>query len=192
MAAETAAMTEPRDPRRVDFRWRVREADLRFQGKGVARIQPPYRIRIDLFTPQGETLFQAALVEGNLRVPPWAPRELAPPSALLWASLGVFRPDADLELLGSRHQEDGSIILRYGSEGSHELRFRVLEGRLTRAELYRGGHLEEEVELTLDGASGAVVETVYRNRAEFLELTFTLERVERVDAFPSAIWNPGL
>jgi len=169
----------------------VREQDLRFNGQGVARVEPPYRVRLDLFSNGGEAIFQAALVEGNLRVPAWAPRELAPPPALLWAAFGVFRPDPDLDLLEGRAGEGNVLTLRYGGNQDLELRFRFEGARLTRAELHREGHLVEEVDLLHDEADGKVLETVYRNRALFLELTFSLESTENVSSFPAEIWYPG-
>lgn len=183
--------TRPTEPTRILFDFHVRESDLRFNGRGLARVEPPYRVRLDLFSSGGENIFQAALVEGNLRIPPWAPRELAPPPALLWAALGIFRPDPDLELLQATGGEGDGVTLRYGGNGEMELRFRTRSGHLTRAELYRDGHLMEEVDLSLDGTTGAVVETVYRNRALFLELTFSLESSENVASFPAEIWYPG-
>jgi hypothetical protein len=191
VAAGALDATRPEAPTRLRFDFRVKEADLRFNGRGLARIEPPYRVRLDLFTGGGETLFQAALVEGTLRVPAWAPRELAPPPALLWASLGIFRPDPDLRLLGGRQDEAGEVTLRYGGEDALELRFMLTDGRLTRAELHREGHLTEEVDLSLDEESGTVVETVYRNLSLFLELTFSLESSEHVASFSPDIWYPG-
>ncbi len=190
-AQEVLDRTLPGSPVQIGFEFRYREADMRFQGRGVARVEPPYRLRVDLFSPQGETLFQAALVEGDLRVPAWAPSELAPPAPLLWASLGVFRPDPSWKLLGGDSGRDGGVTLRYDAGGAQEIRFGIEDGRLIRAELHRGGHLSEEVDLALDETSGNVLETVYRNLAEFLELTFSLETVETVDSFPSDIWDPG-
>lgn len=190
-AEGTLEATRPRKPTRVLFDFHVRESDARFNGRGLARVEPPYRVRLDLFSNRGENIFQAALVEGNLRIPPWAPRELAPPPALLWAALGIFRPDPDLALVQATRGEGGGVFLRYGGEGDLELRFRVGDGHLTRAELYRDGHLMEEVDLSLDEATGAVTETVYRNRALFLELTFSLESSEYVASFPPEIWYPG-
>jgi hypothetical protein len=82
------------------------------------------------------------------------------------------------------------VILRYGGAEEEEIRLEVEEGRLIRAELHRNGHLSEEVDLSLDETSGNVLETVYRNLAEFLELTFTLESEETVESFPADIWFP--
>lgn len=189
-ADRALSATMPESPVQITFDFRLREADLRFAGQGVARVEPPYRVRIDLFTNRGEGLFRAALVGSDLRVPPGVPVELAPPPALLWAALGVFRPDAGLEIVGGRgHGEDGATI-RYGGERGEDLRFRLSSGLLTRAEIREEGHLIEEVDLELDEGSSEVLETVYRNRALFVELVFSLKSVEYVDSFPAEIWDP--
>lgn len=191
IAEEALTATMPDGPVQITFDFRLRESDLRFSGQGVARVQPPYRLRIDLFTNQGESLFRAALVGSDLRIPPGVPLGLAPPPALLWAALGVFRPDANLHLAGGRELQDGQISARYGGDRGEDLRFQFRRGLLTRAEIHEEGHLIEEVDLELDQETGDVVETVYRNHAMFLELTFTLNSVESVESFPSNIWDPG-
>jgi hypothetical protein len=191
VAQNALVATMPESPVQITFDFRLKEADLRFNGRGVARIEPPYRVRIDLFSNRGEGLFRAALVEGDLRIPPGVPRELAPPPALLWAALGVFRPDSELRLLGGRSVGRDTVSLRYGGDAGEDLRFRLADGLLTRAEIHENGHLIEEVDLDLDESSENVVETVYRNRALFLELTFYLKSVETVESFPSEIWDPG-
>ncbi len=191
MAEEALIATMPETPVQITFDFRLKEADLRFEGRGVARVEPPYRVRIDLFSNRGEGLFRAALVGSDLRVPPGVPRELAPPPALLWAALGVFRPDSGLRLEEGRGAGNGRVTLRYRGDAGEDLRFYLANGLLTRAEIHEGGHLIEEVDLELDESSENVVETVYRNRALFLELTFSLKSVETVDSFPSEIWDPG-
>ena len=191
VAEKALVATMPETPVQITFDFWLKEADLRFEGEGVARVQPPYRVRIDLFSNRGEELFRAALVGSDLRVPPGVPLELAPPPALLWAALGVFRPDSGLRLLEGRSVGNGSVTLRYGGDAGEDLRFRLTEGLLTRAEIYQDGHLIEEVDLELNESSENVVETVYRNRALFLELTFSLKSVETVESFPSNIWDPG-
>ncbi|MGM0669639.1 MAG: hypothetical protein ACQET1_07960 [Gemmatimonadota bacterium] len=191
VAQEALAVTRPSGPSRILFDFHVREADLRFNGRGLARMEPPYRVRLDLFGHRGETLFQAALVEGVLRIPEWAPRELAPPPSLLWAALGIFRPDPGAELLGGERLPEGAVVLRYEGRDGMELRFRFSDGRLRRAELLRDGHLDEEVDLSLDDSSGRVLETVYRNQSLFLEMLFSLDTVEDVESFAPDIWYPG-
>jgi hypothetical protein len=190
MAERALGATMPESPVQITFDFRLREADLRFAGRGVARVQPPYRVRIDLFSNQGEGLFTAALVGSDLRIPPGVPIDLAPPPALLWAALGVFRPDGEMELVGGRDRGDGTGTLQYRGLSGEDLRFRLAEGILERAELRQDGHLIEEVDLESDRDSRYVVETVYRNHALFVELTFTLKSEETVESFPPDIWNP--
>jgi len=192
VASRALRATMPDGPVRITFDYRLREADLRFRGRGVARVEPPYKVRIDLFTNQGENLFRAALVEEELRIPPEVPTELAPPPALLWAALGVFRPDTGRRLEGGRASGEGRMLLRYKGGGGEEVRFRFEDGLLIRAEIREEGHLMEEVDLEWGEASPQrVVETVYRNRALFVELTFSLKSMDHVEVFPSYIWSPG-
>jgi hypothetical protein len=191
VAAEALETSMPDNPVQISFDFRLKEADLRFSGRGVARVQPPYRLRIDLYSNGGESLFRAALVESELRVPAGVPLDLAPPPSLLWAAFGVFRPDAEQRLLGGRGSGDETMTLHYSGTEMEELRFRLVDGGLTRAEILEDGHLIEEVDLEWDNSNRRVEETVYRNRALFVELTFTLRSVENVDAFPNEIWDPG-
>ncbi len=191
LAQNALLATMPGSPVQITFEFRLREADLRFAGQGVARVEPPYKVRIDLFSGQGETLFKAALVGSDLRVPPGVPLDLAPPPALLWAALGVFRPDAGLQMAEGRDRGDGTIALAYEGDNGQDLRFRLANDLLLRAEIREDGHLIEEVDLELDESSQRVVETVYRNRALFVELTFTLKSEENVESFPPDIWYPG-
>jgi len=180
----------PDGPVQIMFDFRLKEADLRFSGQGVARVEPPYRVRIDLFSNGGESLFRAALVGSDLRVPPGVPIDLAPPPALLWAALGVFRPDETLTLLGGRPLENGGVSAWYSGTEGEDLRFRFDGQHLTRGEIRRDGHLIEEVDLELDRETNKVRETVYRNRALFVELTFSLKSEENVESFPPHIWFP--
>ncbi|MYH49667.1 MAG: hypothetical protein F4151_09125, partial [Gammaproteobacteria bacterium] len=89
------ARTQLTTPVRLIFDWNVREPGLRSGGRGVARLEPPYRARLDLFTGRGETVLRAALVGDDLRIPEGASDELVPPPALFWSSLGIFRPGGD-------------------------------------------------------------------------------------------------
>jgi len=191
LVEEALAKTMPAGPVQITFDFRLRESDLRFSGRGVARVQPPYRVRIDLFSNRGEELFRAALVGSDLRVPPGVPLDLAPPPALLWAALGVFRPDEELRIVEGRGRVPQAVTLRYSGARGEDFRFRLVEGRLVRAEMLEGGSLIEEVDLELSPDAENVVETTYRNHPLFLELVFSLESVESVDSFPAHIWYPG-
>jgi hypothetical protein len=109
----------------------------------------------------------------------------------MWASVGVFRPDADLALLDGSRLEGGGYLLRYGAGKGEELWFRVEAGRLTRAEIRQGGHVAKEVNLAFGDASETVQETTYRDREAFREMKFELESIERVESFPPYIWMAG-
>src|SRR5690606_9098985 len=69
LAREAAEATAPQRTLQILFDWNVRERDARFNGRGVARVQPPYHARLDLFGPRGEGYLTAALVEEDLRLP---------------------------------------------------------------------------------------------------------------------------
>jgi hypothetical protein len=62
--------TPLKEPLQINFRWRLNEARQRHSGIGVARIEPPYRARLDLFTDDLESVVTAVLVDGSLVLPP--------------------------------------------------------------------------------------------------------------------------
>ncbi|MGD8319319.1 MAG: hypothetical protein PVJ02_02655 [Gemmatimonadota bacterium] len=179
------------EPIRVVFAWQLNEAGVRVKGRGVARIEPPYKARLDLFLGNGETVVRAALVDGDLRLPPGAPKNILPPPDLMWGVLGVFRPQMGIELLGADRLEGGATQLRYRYADGRELDFRVTDGRMTALELLQGGHAVERVELGLDDGSRYPAEATYRNLAAFRELKLTRESVERVESYPPDIWDPS-
>ena len=178
-------------PVQLTFAWRAREPDFRGSGIGVARVEPPGRARLDLFLDNGETAAIAALVGDELRVPGALPLELVPPPALLWATLGVFRPGDGAEVLEGR-RADAAMELRIELAGGDLLRFRLRDRRVVEAALLSGGDEVERVELARSGdGSGYPAEAIYRNLRDYRELELTLESFEHVDAFPPHIWNPG-
>ncbi len=184
--------TRPAEPVRAVFDWALRERDLRVSGKGVLRLEPPYRARLDLFSPRGEVLFQAVLVGDELRVPPWAPLDLAPRPPLLWAALGVFRPGAELALLGAEGDAGGSLLLRYaGPEENEEVHFRVDSGSLEEARWLVRGRAVESIRLRRSRDPGGLPDAVYRDLRAFRELSIDVVSVERVESFPADIWRVG-
>jgi len=182
--------TSLNEPIRVVFSWQLNEAGIRVGGKGVARIEPPYRARLDLFLGNGETVVRAALVDGELRLPPGAPEGILPPPDLMWSVLGVFRPAFGIELMGADRLEGGGLRLRYRYPDARELSFRVEDGLIRTVEVLRDGHATERVELGLDEGSRYPAEATYRNLAAFRELKLTRETVERVESYPPDIWDP--
>jgi len=184
--------TALREPIRVVFGWQLNEAGVRVKGRGVARIEPPYKARLDLFLDNGETVIRAALVDGDLRLPPGAPTNILPPADLMWGVLGVFRPGRGTELLGGDHLADGGVRLRYRYEDGKELDFNVADGRVRVLQLLDGGgHVTERVELGMGATDRYPEEASYRNLSAFRELKLTRESLERVEPYPPDIWNPN-
>lgn len=180
------------EPIRVVFSWELNEAGVHVKGRGVARIEPPYKARLDLFLGNGETVIRAALVDGDLRVPPGAPTNILPPPDLMWGVLGVFRPDRNTDLLGADRLADGGVRLRYRYDDGKELDFHVVNGEVDAMELLdAGGHVAQRVELNLGTADRYPLEATYRNLSDFRELKLTRASVERVEPYPPDIWNPN-
>lgn len=183
--------TSLQEPIRVVFAWQLNEAGVRVKGRGVARIEPPYRARLDLFLGNGETVIRAALVDGDLRLPPGAPEGILPPADLMWAVLGVFRPQFGIELLGAERLAVGEVRLRYRYADARELYFGVEAGRIRTVEVLRDGHTTERVELGLEDGDRYPAEATYRNLTAFRELKLTRESMERVESYPPDIWDPN-
>lgn len=177
-------------PTRILFDWNMTEQDGRFRGRGVARIEPPYRARLDLFLPGGETIARAALVNDDLRMPADVPEGLIPPAHLLWAVLGVFRPGAGAGLLGAEEQDGGGVLMRYGYDGGREIHYLLRGRRIQRVEVLEGGDVVHRVTVELDPGSRYPREAVHRDLAGFRELRITRESVTQVEPYPPDIWNP--
>jgi hypothetical protein len=179
-------------PAFVVFAWQLNESGTHMKGRGVARIEPPYKARLDLFLGNGETAVRAALVDGDLRLPHDAPSDILPPPDLMWGVLGVFRPDTDAALVGAERADGGTIRLRYRYQDGRELDFQVAGGRVRGLDLRdEGGHVAQHVELGLDGANRYPKEATYRNLSAFRELKLTRESVEHVAPYPPETWNPN-
>ena len=175
----------------VIFRWNVREPDLRLEGRGVARLQHPDRARLDLFMENGESVLAASLVEDRLRAREGTRLQVVPSPALLWASLGVFRPGEGVTLLGAEAFDNDVFRLRYRLPDGDELRYELRSGRVTEVELRHEGNATHRVALNREGGGELPKETTYRNLASFSELKVTVETVERVDSHPADIWYPA-
>jgi len=183
--------TQLEAPARIIFDWEAREPGRRFRGRGVARVEPRYRARLDLFRESLETVARAALVEGELRVAQDVSEDILPPPRLLWAAIGVVRPGTGYALLGAERLEEGGVRIRYGYPGDEELRYTVQGDRLRRVALLRGDDVVETVELDVDPASRFPSSAVYRHLGDFRELRIERDSVELVEPFPPDIWSPG-
>lgn len=189
-AAQLERDTRLEEPVQITFAWSLNEDRQRHRGRGVARIEPPYRARLDLFTTDLELVLSAALVDGELRLPPDSRDDILPPTDLMWGALGIFRPH-DVRLLGADRLEGDATRLRYAYEDGMELEYEVVDDLLSRLELLDGGHVVQRVELTHDDPSRYPSEAKYRNLTAFRELTIVREGVEPVDSFDPGIWDPA-
>ncbi|NNF14618.1 MAG: hypothetical protein HKN72_15425 [Gemmatimonadetes bacterium] len=177
-------------PTRIDFAWRLNESGSRLAGVGVARIEPPYRARLDLFLENGESVISAALVDDELRLPPGAPDDVLPPTDMMWATLGVFRPVEGTRLIAGEELEDGAQRLRYARESRGELHFEVAEGEVRSLEVLESGSVVEWVRLEPSGDGRYPESAVYRNLVDFRELIIERRSVQGAEPFDSAIWDP--
>lgn len=195
LADELAEGSKLDAPARITFTWELREPDLRTSGEGLARVEPPYRARLDLFSEEHwETVSAAGLVDHELRIAENARGDMVPTPGLLWAALGVFHPEPGMALLGGRWLEDEEgpgIVLEYRNEAGEELRFILPDGEQVReAELLRNGRVVEEVHLSGEREDRFPREARYRNMEETRELRIVLDAVEHVESFADHIWDP--
>jgi hypothetical protein len=188
VAMRTEDATRLREPSRIVFSWSLAEQGVRVSGRGVARVEPSYKARLDLFLSNGETAARAAMVDDELRIPAGVPEGILPPSHLMWGTLGVFRPGLGTGLLGGDPLDDGGVRLRYRLGNGDEVRYVLTTTRQIReVEVLRQGTPIQHV--TLEGGEGPFpTAIVYRDLAAFRELRITRESVEHVEPFPPDIW----
>ncbi|NNF38414.1 MAG: hypothetical protein HKN71_07095 [Gemmatimonadetes bacterium] len=175
-------------PLRVVFEWSMMEQGVRISGRGAARMEPPYKARLDLFLDNNEPAGRAALVDDDLRIPADLPPQVLPPANLLWSTLGVFRPGLGTALLGAERDGDG-LLLRYGLPGGDEAVYHLSEGRIDEVEVSRQGTVVQHLRIERDDLQ-IPVEAVYRDLVEVRELRLTRETVAQTEPFPSDIWRP--
>lgn len=190
VASTLERSTRLEGPTRIDFSWRLNEQGSRLAGVGVARIEPPYRARLDLFLENGESVISAALVDDELRLPPGAPDDLLPPVDMMWATLGVFRPVEGTRLIAGEELEGGASRLRYAYESRGELRFEAMDDAVRSLEILDGGSVVEWVRLERSDDGRYPRSATYRNLVDFRELRMERERVSSVESFDPSIWDP--
>lgn len=176
---------------RILFEWSLNEPGMRLNGRGVARVEGPFRARLDLFTPNGERVASAALVDDDLRIPPGV-GDFVPPATLLWGTLGVFRPGPGTAPMEATRGDDERASIRYRVAGGGELSYALRDRRVERMDAVSATGVREELRLTRDRGERFPREAVYRHHGATRELRLTLDTVEYVESFPSDIWTPGL
>ena len=190
VARTLEAETGIAEPVRIDFTWRLNEGGDRLRGVGVARIESPYRVRLDLFLDNGESVTSAALVDDELRLPPGASGDVLPPVDLMWGTLGVFRPVEDACLLGGDRLADGARRLRYAYPDGEEVHFVVDDRRVRALEVLEDGSVVEWVRLE-PAADGRWPRTAtYRNLLDFRELEIARTEARITEPFDPEIWDP--
>jgi hypothetical protein len=189
LALRLEARGQLQEPTRIFFEWSLSDRDARFRGRGVARLEPPYKARLDLFLASGETAVRAALVGDELRLPPGAPEGLIPPAELLWGTLGVFKPSGDARLRGAEALPDGRTALHYVRPDGIEVRYVVGETGVQQVERLRGGSVVEQLALGAPNGGRYPSEATYRNLTAFRELRLSRQGVEQVEAYPPDIWE---
>lgn len=179
--------TAPRGAIQATFSWQLQERTAHLEGRGVARIEEPYRVRIDLFGPRGETYLRAVAVGDDLRLPPNVKADELPPVPLLWSALGVLRPPRDATLTATRVDSAGETLEYDAASG--RWRFELEHGRLVRAvwEPHGGGRHS----VSLKPGRPIPSRADYRDWLAYRELILNLEDVKHVSAFPAEIWTLG-
>jgi len=174
---------------RILFDWHLTEEGVRVGGRGVARIEPPDRARLDLFLDNGEGVAAAILIGDDLTLPVSLPGDILPPPALLWGTVGMVRLGAGVSVLDGQELADGGRMIRTRLPTGEGVIYRVLDERLQEVSQTEGGTVVKRLAATYDDGDRIPAEAVYRDLAAFRELTLTRERVEYVDGFPSDIWH---
>ena len=181
-------VTRVEGPARILFSWSLSDRDARFQGRGVARVEPPFKARLDLFSGSGETIARAALVNDDLRLPSGTPEGIIPPAELLWGTLGVFRPGSETTLLGGEDLGGGRIRLRYQRPDGLVVRYTVRGDGVEEVERIRQGRTVERVTLEQVPSDRYPSEATYRNLAAFRELRLNRDTAVLVEPYPPDIW----
>jgi len=179
-------------PMHVTFDWSLRDREARFNGAGAARVQPPYRGRLDLFGPRGELYLVAAIDGNNMELPVGAERDALPPPALLWAALGVLYPPDGARLTGtstsgsSAGEQETRLEYQLGDE---RWRFRLVGDMLRSAEWQNGSDGRRTVELEGTVSPGLPQRARYRDWIAFRELELNIRTAEPTDAFSDDVFR---
>jgi len=182
--------TEPESPARIFFEWSLTEEGVRVSGRGVARVAPPDRARLDLFLSNGEAVAGAILVGDDLTLPVSLPGDILPPAELLWGTIGTIRLGAGAEVIQGDELQDGGLRLVARLPDGASVRYEVLDGRVRRIEqLTAGGTVVKTLVARHEPEGRVPAEATYRDLTAFRELILTRDGMEDVDGFPADIWH---
>lgn len=192
-AAALTSGSVPTSPRQINFDWTLVESGSRVSGRGVVRLQPPDRLRLDLFGPRNETYLSAALVGSDARLPAGAPDDVPIPSpALLWAGLGVIHPPRGATLEGVSTSGDATILRYREGAGGDLYEYTVSNGTPRRLrQLQRIGPRGPVETVGLEWSdAGEIVRATYRDWSAFRDLTLDIVSSAEAEPFPENIWTP--
>jgi hypothetical protein len=182
-----AQATSPDEPLQIFFDWSIQDRDFRVQGKGTARLQGPYRVRVDLFAGQDIQVLRAVMIDDKLDLVHSGPSVPLPPVEFLWSVVGVFRAPVGASLAAMTRDGDG-LTLSY-EEGASRWRFRADSTSLKSAEWQGSDGGRRTVELSGPYRFGRPSKASYRDWREFRELVLTVTAVEKVEPFAPETWN---
>lgn len=174
MAVAAVSSTGTTDPVRVVFEWEYADDRGRLRGDGAARVNPPDRFRLDLFST-AEGSMRAALVEGVLAVSGQIEDVQLPPPAFLYAMTGVFRPGVGEPTEGFRSAD--LDVLAYPADGSGVRYFYFRSGRLLRVEEREGSRMRRRIELEWGDEPAWPREARYRDDVTPSVVRWELQRV---------------
>jgi hypothetical protein len=174
---------------RVVFQWEYQEPGARFRGEGVARLEPPYRGRLDLFTASGDRVAAAVLTGDHLTVLEGMP-VVVPPAMMLWGALGVLHPTAGFRASEARRIADAEIELHYRGAGAESMVLRVSDNRIQRLDRLGDGRREELRLEFLSPEARFPREALYRDLVAVRELRLRIESEESVETYPAHVWMP--
>jgi hypothetical protein len=186
-AALLEQATAPAGPVQIRFDWSLQDRDFKFQGRGLVRMQGPYRARLDLFGPQDIQVLRAVLNGDSLELAYAGPSVPLPPPAFLWALLGVFRSPA-ARAPDDHKTAEGLTTLQYDVDRSH-WRFTVADSVLTSVEWVGDDGGRRTVELSGPYQGARPSRAAFRDWRAFRELVLTATAVEAVEPFAPGIWD---
>lgn len=175
----------------VLFEWEYVDARGNLRGDGSARVNPPDRFRLDLFTT-GEGSMSAVLVDDRLTTGGELEGDVQlPPETFLYAMTGVFRPGAGSPLEGFESRD--FRVLGYPGEGEARRYFYLLGDRLVRVEERRGSRLHRRIEIEWGEDPTWPREARYRDDVTPSAVRWELQRVRpQQDPYPEEIYAiPG-
>ena len=170
----------PNVHQRIVFDWRVRDGLLSASGEGAARLAPPDSARLDLFLAGGFGSSHAILIGDTLYAPGGDRiRQLLPPPALLWASVGRLAVPAAADTT-ARASGD---TLRADIGRDPVWRVTFVGNRLARLERIEDGRIAEWIGRSAEGTVD------YEHLQSGRSLRLRVTRTDEVPEFDASIWR---